>query len=65
MRQVLRYYSFDVQARPYTRNLISAVLCVSIRSNQVVASGPGGFMSTVENILAEMGVPLSAIVLLD
>ncbi|CAM9647474.1 unnamed protein product [Ectocarpus sp. 12 AP-2014] len=32
---------------------------------QVVVSGPTGFVSLVETILGEMGIPSSAIVLLD
>eukprot|EP00904_Undaria_pinnatifida_P011031 jgi/Undpi1/7058/HiC_scaffold_21.g09532.m1 len=32
---------------------------------QVVVSGPGGFVFSVETILTEMGVPSSAVVLLD
>lgn len=41
------------------------MLMFCFRCDQVVVSGPSGFVFFVENILAEIGVPSSAIVLLD
>ena len=67
MRQALLHYRFDVQARPYACNLLSLLCCrcVYVLLDQVVVSGPGGFTSKVEKLLDEMGVPGSAMVLLD
>ena len=44
---------------------LRALAWTSTCSRQVVVSGPSGFVFYVEGILAEMGVPESAIVLLD
>lgn len=46
-------------------NVLSCLVLLSFVTAQVVVSGPSGFVFYVETILADMGVPSSAIVLLD
>ena len=48
------------------RSLYHVVFCPpGLSSSQVVVSGPAGFVFFAEGLLAEMGIPPQAVVLLD
>ena len=56
---------FAVRFHLYLSVMLFCFLCLDSFCSQVVVSGPAGFVFRAEGILAELGIPPQAVVLLD